>query len=130
MDGELRKVHINDIQPGPIVHESLPEDLLNRIRTVHGKLSVHLNESLEQFEVGFMRDVRPEKEVVIWESLADAYEELINANPTPPTADERTGFFEYMLAYTMGSLSVQKINEDPFVKKCCECYVKHRAKRT
>jgi hypothetical protein len=55
-----------DIRPGPIRHETLPADLLEKIGIVHQQIGRYLGETLEQFEVGFMRDIHPEREVALW----------------------------------------------------------------
>lgn|GEM_PF-2750948 len=63
----------NQIQQGPIRHESLPPELLELIRSVYTLIGPYLNTTLEQFEIGFMRDMHPEREVAIWCSIAGAW---------------------------------------------------------
>jgi hypothetical protein len=62
-----------EIRSGPIRHESLPPDLLETIKIVHHQLGRYLGETLEQFEVGFMRDMHPEREVAVWCRIAVAW---------------------------------------------------------
>ena len=50
----------SQIQPGPIRHESLPPELLDLIRSVYKLIGPYLNTTLEQFEIGFMRDMHPD----------------------------------------------------------------------
>lgn len=59
----------NQIQPGPIRHESLDPILLERIKSIYDVLGQFFNQTLEQFELGFMRDTNPEHEVVIWSAI-------------------------------------------------------------
>jgi hypothetical protein len=55
-------------------HDSLPEELLVRIRKVWDIVKDGCYEpSLERFEAGFLFDMHPEKEVAIWEWIADKY---------------------------------------------------------
>ena len=53
------------LRPGPIRNESLPAELLGRIKAVFDVIGPYLNMTLEQFEVGFMRDMHPESEVAL-----------------------------------------------------------------
>ncbi len=63
----------NDIQSGPIRNDSLPPELLERIRAVHDVIGKYISDSLEQFEISFMRDANPNDEVVIWCSITAAW---------------------------------------------------------
>jgi hypothetical protein len=42
---------------GPIRHKSLPPDLLGQIRAVYDVIGPYVGMTLEQFEIGFMRDM-------------------------------------------------------------------------
>src|SRR5262245_27742070 len=55
-----------EINTGPIRHESLSPDLLEKIGVVHGLIGRYLNTTLEEFEIGFMRDMHPQREVALW----------------------------------------------------------------
>lgn len=59
----------SQIRQGPIRHETLDPMLLEQIRTVYDVLGQFFNQTLEQFELGFMRDTDPEHEVVIWTAI-------------------------------------------------------------
>ena len=61
------------IRPGAIRHRSLPQELLDQIQEVHQMLGPYLGQNLEQFEIGFMRDLRPQTEVAIWRCIATAW---------------------------------------------------------
>jgi hypothetical protein len=63
----------SQIRPGPIRHDSLPPKLLEQIEAIYGLVGPYLNSTLEQFEIGFMRDMHPETEVAIWCSIAAAW---------------------------------------------------------
>src|SRR6478752_3035952 len=54
------------IRPGPIRHESLHPNLLEQIRAIYDVLGQFFDMTLEQFELGFMRDDNPEHEVGMW----------------------------------------------------------------
>lgn len=63
----------SQIRPGPIQHESLPPELLERIRAVYEVVGPYLGSNLEQFEIGFMRDMNPESEVNVWCCITAAW---------------------------------------------------------
>ena len=57
------------IRPGRIRHGSLPPDLLEQIGAVFDEIGQFLANTLEQFEIGFMRDTEPERGVLIGASV-------------------------------------------------------------
>jgi hypothetical protein len=67
------RINPRQLCPGPIRHESLPPELLERIKEVFDIIGPYVNMTLEQFEVGFMRDMHPESEVALWCSIAAAW---------------------------------------------------------
>ena len=66
-------VNLSKLRPGPIQHESLTPELLEQVKAVYDVLGRYLNTTLEQFEIGFMRDMTPESEVAIWCSITAAW---------------------------------------------------------
>jgi len=110
--GKVRKVDIETIKEGKIRHGGLPAGLLRRIRGVHEHVRDILGRTLEQFEIGFMRDMDPEKEVVIWERLVAAMARVEQALPEV----DKNVVLRTLLAYSMGALApAEKAN--PLVKK-------------
>jgi hypothetical protein len=61
------------LNPGPIRHETLPPELLEQIQAVYEVVGPFLGTTLEQFEIGFMRDMHPESEVAVWRRIAAAW---------------------------------------------------------
>lgn len=59
---------------GLVQHDSLPDDLLEVIGTVHRRIGKYLGMNLEQFEIGFMREKTPAIEVAVWNSIAVAWD--------------------------------------------------------
>lgn len=62
-----------NLRPGPIRHESLSPELLEQIQAVYDVIGPYVSKSLEQFEIGFMRDRDPADEVAIWCSITAAW---------------------------------------------------------
>ena len=67
------KIDLSKVRPGPIRHETLPQELLDQIRIVHELIGPYFGMTLESFEIGFMRDANPESEVEIWCGIAGAW---------------------------------------------------------
>ena len=66
-----KKIRLKDIKQGPLRHRTLPSTLLLRIRALHAQLKGYDGcGSLANWMEGFQRDMHPEREVAIWESIA------------------------------------------------------------
>jgi hypothetical protein len=107
----------NEVKLGPIIHTSLPDVLLNRIRVVHVAIRDVLlrNEaplSLEQFEVGFMRAVTPEEEIGVWETLTNAYQ--LASKRFPVDVATRRAVFQVLLMVSMGAASEEQLKREDF----------------
>lgn len=63
----------SQVRPGPIRHESLSPELLKQIEGVYGVIGPYLSMTLEQFEIGFMREMDPETEGALWCSITAAW---------------------------------------------------------
>ena len=66
-------VDLSKLKPGPIRHESLPLELLEQVQAIYDVIGPYLDATLEQFEIGFMRDAHPEREVAVWCSITAAW---------------------------------------------------------
>jgi hypothetical protein len=65
-------VKLSELRYGPIRHASLPPELLNEIRDVYEQVGRYVTPTLEEFEVAFMRDAHPAREVGVWKCIAKA----------------------------------------------------------
>lgn len=70
---ESKRIDLGSIQRGPIRHESLPQELLDQISSIHEVIGWILETTLEQFEINFMRDACPEDEVAVWSFVTAAW---------------------------------------------------------
>jgi hypothetical protein len=66
-------VPMSELHPGPIEHEHLPDLLLDICRWTFDVVGRYVVPTLEQWELGFMRDVHAEREVFFWHRLAFAF---------------------------------------------------------
>ena len=113
------------LRPGPIRHESLSPELLERIRAVYDVIGPYLDTNLEKFELSFMRDSHPESEVAIWISITAAWisyhEKYLNNEFLPD--DEERKILGSLLAISMGVTDVTKMKVPEDVgRKLLECY--------
>jgi hypothetical protein len=102
----------SQLRPGPIRHDSLPPELLEAIRAVYDAIGRYLDTTLEQFEIGFMRDMHPDSEVRIWGRITAAwlsYHEKFLNNATLPDEEERN-LLGALIAISAGVEDVTKLN--------------------
>jgi len=71
-----KKVRFTDPVAGPIQHEALSPDLINRIKKYRDLLGDADPGSLEDVIDSFRCDVRPEKEIAIWERIAHVFQNV------------------------------------------------------
>ena len=112
------------LRPGPIRNESLPPELLDRIKAVFDVIGPYLNMTLEQFEVGFMRDTHPESEVALWCGITAAWlayhEKYLNDEPLP---DQERNLLGALIAISTGVEDVAKLNVPAEVgRRLLQCY--------
>src|SRR5438093_12773385 len=70
---EPEHIDPSQLRPGPIRNESLPSKLLDQIKAVFDVIGQYLGMTLEEFEIGFMRDMHPESEVALWFRITKAW---------------------------------------------------------
>lgn len=76
------KVPLANLKEGPIRHRNLPDDLLRRIRAFKEILAEVDTTPLADVIDDFRRDVHPEREIAVWEHIANAYQLFLAAHPT------------------------------------------------
>jgi hypothetical protein len=70
---EPKHIDPSKLRPGPIRHGSLPHEMLEQIKAIYDVIGKYLSITLEQFEIGFMRDMHPDDEVALWCSITAAW---------------------------------------------------------
>jgi hypothetical protein len=84
----IEQVDLKSLQPGPIQHPNgLPAPLEKWARSLYERVGLHIYDSFEQWELGFMRDLQPQNEMFVWEAIAQAYESWIGDHPNCDKAD-------------------------------------------
>ena len=114
---EPTRIDAKKLRPGPIRHKSLSPELLERIEAIYGVLGRYLGMKLEQFEIGFMRDMTPDSEVAIWCSIAaawdDYHEKHLNGMVKPDAEEKR--IIAAMIAISAGETDTGKLPVRPAV---------------
>ena len=72
---------LKKMKQGPIRHTGLDPFLTAWARTLFDRVGHHLYPAFEQWELGFMRDTHPEREIFVWEGIARAYEQYLTDHP-------------------------------------------------
>jgi hypothetical protein len=70
---EIVKVRLEDLQPGPIRHQSLLPEVLEKVDIIFQCIGQWVG-NREAFEVNLMRDMNPEQEVNVWLRIAAAWQ--------------------------------------------------------
>jgi hypothetical protein len=79
---EYRQVPVDDIKPGPLRHKRGLSPLLEQIgRMLYSKVGHFVYPSFEQWEIGFMRDMHPWREILIWEAIARTHDLYLAKHP-------------------------------------------------
>ena len=79
---EQQEVPIEDLKQGPIRHEKGLSPLLEEIaRFIFSKVGHLVYPTFEQWELGFMRDMHPEREILVWENIARIYDLYVAQHP-------------------------------------------------
>ena len=91
----------NTIQAGPTIHGTLPNELVERIKVVHGTFAEVDGTPLEKWIADFKRDANPEGNVKIWEDMKVAYDKYCDGRGLP--LQTRKEVFKVVLFRSMAS---------------------------
>ncbi|MAG93949.1 MAG: hypothetical protein CMJ48_09395 [Planctomycetaceae bacterium] len=82
-ESTVERIDPNEIQQGPILHDTLPDELLARIKNVHATFADVDGTPLDKWIDDFKRDLDPEGNVSIWEDMQVAYNSYCNDRDLP-----------------------------------------------
>lgn len=122
---DLEPIDPKKLRPGPIRNESLPPEMLEQIRAVYDVIGNYVSNSLEQFEISFMRDANPADEVAIWCSITAAwiaYHEEHLGDELLPDEDEKK-LLAALISISTGVEDLAVLGVPPDVgRKLLDCY--------
>jgi hypothetical protein len=121
---EPEYVDLTQLRPGPIRNECLLE-LLEQIKAVFDVIGSYINMTLEQFKLGFMRNMHPTSEVAVWFGITAAWlayhEKYLNDAALPD--DEKGTLLDALIAISAGVDDVAVLGVPPDVgRKLRDCY--------
>jgi len=76
--GQTFRTNLSDLKEAPLRHASLPPELLEKIKLLFQTVGRYVYDekyTLEQWEVGFMRDAHPEREIAVWSHIFCAWKQ-------------------------------------------------------
>lgn len=79
--------------------EGLPPELEALARQLYQKVGIYNSKTFEQWELGFLQDANPDKELAVWADIADAHHRYMVNHPA---ADPRTIVSLLIIASTGG----------------------------
>lgn len=123
--GEPEFVDLSRVRPGPIRHDTLSPELLEKIKAVFDVIGQYLRTTLEQFEVGFMRDIHPEGELAAWCGITlawVAYHQKFLDNQRQ-SADDESSLLGALIAISTGVRDVSQLHVPAAVgTRLLQCY--------
>jgi len=120
---EIREIPVGNIKPGPLRHKRGLSAILERIaRGIYSKVGHFVYPTFEQWEIGFMRDMQPWKEVLVWETIARTSDLYLAKHPDAN--------LEQVVGKTVSiSLGHVSENEAAMEKELRELYIEASRKR-
>jgi len=98
---KFAEVSRDEIKSGPIRHHDLPESLLVRIQNIWFAMRDVFDRTLDAMIKGFQRDLRPEREVCIWEKIVGATQIAMDSLATDEI-DVKQQVFQTVIRFSMG----------------------------
>ena len=96
---EIKKVRFADLKPNPFfMHEALAGPLVVRVKRFKEILGEVEPMPLEKTIDDFRRDMHPEREVAIWEKIAEGYNKHVSSNPSLSLKEKRKVYADLLIA--------------------------------
>ncbi len=92
--------NLGDLKPSSRRHETLPNELLIRVRLIHQILGDVVEQTLDEIVDLFCRDLRPKQEIEVWERIAVVYQEV--QGKFSLSLEEKCTLFKTLLGLSMG----------------------------
>lgn len=96
----LQTLNPNELIPGPIVHDQLTNEQIEKIKKIQSTFSDVYPISLEDSITNFKRDRNPDNEIRIWFNMMQAYEKFLSKN-LEITLEKKSEVFKLILSRSM-----------------------------
>ena len=108
----------------------LPPALLKRIKVNYDNVAHYVYTTLEELEIGFMRDLHPEREVAVWETDAQAWDlyQKRHVNNKRLTKDQKKQLVVTLVGISMGVIE-HKDSPEVVNRNLFECWRQCRMRR-
>lgn len=93
-------IKLSKLKQGPIQNEVLPNGFIGKVMQYKEILKEVETSSLEEAINNFQKDLHPERELLLWQSIARCYEAELIRNPTT-SLGQKKGLFKSLLAATL-----------------------------
>ena len=102
-NSNIEITNIENLTPGPIVHNSLSEKQLDKIKDIQQTFNEVYPVSLDETITNFKRDQNPDNEINIWMNMANTYKYFASANTGEKKIEVRKEAFKLILMRSMMS---------------------------
>jgi hypothetical protein len=109
-----KEIKLSELKPGPIQHEQLPKLHLDILHWTFRIVGHYIQPTLEQWELGFMRDTEVTKEVALWHRITCAFITYHRRKGLPLRSDKE----EKRLLRDLIVLSTGEGCNDPLASEC------------
>jgi len=96
-----KELYPKNVIPNEIVHETLTDEQLKKIKKIHETFIEIYPISLEQTIINFKRDVDPNPEIEIWLQMADVYNSFASKHHKKEEFEFRKEAFQLILLRSM-----------------------------
>lgn len=100
-DANVQNTNIESLTPGPIVHESLNKEQLDKIKFIHETFNEVYPVSLEETITNFKRDQNPDNEIIVWLNMAKTFQPFVTENSGEEKLEVRKEAFKLILMRSM-----------------------------
>ena len=94
---KTKLVNIKELKLGEIRQEVLPTGFIKRVIDFKEILKEVETSSLEETVINFQRDLNPENELLIWESIASCFTLSCKSNPNWTLKERKKAFAELLI---------------------------------
>jgi hypothetical protein len=96
----VESINPNDLIPGPIVHDQLSDEQIEKITKIQTAFSDVYQISLDETITNFKRDRNPDNEIRVWLNMMEAYEKFI-LKDSEITVEKKSEVFKLILTRSM-----------------------------
>jgi hypothetical protein len=100
-DSNIETTNIENLIPGPIIHNSLSEEQLDKIKDIQQTFNEVYPVSLDETITNFKRDQNPDNEITVWLNMANTFKSFASDNLGQEKLEVRKEAFKLILMRSM-----------------------------